>query len=250
MKTIVIILHTFVNAGQLISGILFFSVLITAIILFILSYLAKRVRKSNYRKIVRGHYSELMSHLALCETEKELEQVVEEVNRKKNLQEWLQDAYARHILIKELVTGVKSMSGTANMNICWLYTKMGLERNTLTRLKSKDWHIKAKAIQTLSYLGQKQHITRIYRLTNNNNELVRHEARIAVVKLTGFEGLRFLDIISHPITDWQQLHLLHELSKQNKTGFKDIGRWLNSPNPSVTEFALRLVECIPRLRFV
>lgn len=192
--------------------------------------------------MLRGHFSEVISMLAVSDTEEELTEILEGFIVAANKKGWMKDFYARHILIKELVQGAKSISGTGRNNICWFYNKMELELDTINRLKNKNWHIKAGAIQVLSYLDQKKHITKIYRFTNNKNELVSHEARMAVVKLTGFQGLRFLDIISYPISEWQQLHLMHELSKKDKTDLKDIGRWLQSKNDSVAEFALRLVE--------
>lgn len=94
----------------------------------------------------------------------------------------------------------------------------------------------------MSGLRQRKQITKIYRLTNHPDELVRNEARTAVVKLTGFEGLRFLDLITYPITAWEQLCLLHELSFHKAESFTQIDRWLNSKNNSVVEFALRLIE--------
>jgi hypothetical protein len=232
----------FVTPQQLLDGALLFCVVIAVIISFVLLYLVKRTKRAGYRKILREHFSDLISQLAICESEEEIKTVIEEISQRPDFRLWMNDSYARHILVKELVTGVKSVSGSSRENICSFYTKMNLEADTLNRLKNNDWHVKAKAIQVLSHLEQKKHITRIYRLTNSKNELVRHEARIAVVKLTGFDGLRFLDIISYPITEWQQLHLLHELSKQDKTDFTAIDKWLHSSNQSVAEFALRLVE--------
>ena len=152
------------------------------------------------------------------------------------------DGFARKVLITELLKTARSMSGSAASNVCWFYAQADLDKDSLDRLQYGAWHVKARAIQELSGLRQRKQITKIYRLTNHPDELVRNEARTAVVKLTGFEGLRFLDVITYPITAWEQLCLLHELSFHKAESFTQIDRWLNSNNNSVVEFALRLVE--------
>lgn len=236
------LLYSFVQPWQLIAGVFVFMALIAGMLSYTFLYLFKRYRRSAYKNGLRHKYQDLISFLAISENEEELKEFISSHAVKSNLDAWLKESYARHILIKELVIAAKSMNGIAYKNLCWFYAEMGLEKDTLEKLKSHEWHIKAKAIQTLSHLGQKQFIARIYRFTNSNNEFVRHEARIAVVKLTGFEGLRFLDVISYPLTEWQQIHLLHELSKEKSISSKDVDRWLQSANHSVAEFALRLVE--------
>ncbi len=236
------LLYTFVQPWQLVAGVFVFMALIAGMLTYTFLYLMKRFRRRVHRDELRHKYQDLISFLAISEYEEELKEFISSQVVKANLDPWLKESYARHILIKELVIAAKSMNGVAYKNLCWFYNEIGLEKDTLERLKSHEWHVKAKAIQTLAHLGQKQFTARIYRFTNSNNEFVRHEARIAVVELTGFEGLRFLDVISYPLTEWQQLHLLHELSKEKNISTKDVDRWLQSANHSVVEFALRLIE--------
>ena len=90
-------------------------------------------------------------------------------------------------------------------------------------------------------MNQKDCLLKIYKLTNHKNELVRMEAQSAVINFSGFEGLRFLDIISYPLLPWQQLKLLDQLSKIPAESFTGIENWLGSGNDSVVMFALRLV---------
>jgi HEAT repeat protein len=84
---------------------------------------------------------------------------------------------------------------------------------------------------------------------NHKNFLVRREAQIAIVKLTGFEGLEFLNVINHPISEWQQLRLIQELSGHASEKFGNISLWLQSRNESVINFALRLVEIYQQYDF-
>lgn len=123
-----------------------------------------------------------------------------------------------------------------------LYLQLGLDKNALHLLESKKWHLRAYAIQQIGTMELKAHLTKIYRYTNSKNELVSIEAQIAVLNLLGFEGLRFLDIISYPLSEWQQIRLLKELSTVPQVQLTGIDKWLNSSNPSVVIFALKLAR--------
>lgn len=240
--TYLYLIDAIVQPIHLLIGMFVFVAIIAGIVFFILLYLIRRTAKSIRRKNLRQSYSENISELAVCESSEDLELLLGQPETQQLLRLIGQDVFARRVLITELLKTVKSMSGSAADNVCWFYTQAGLEKDSLLRLQNGAWHIKARAIQELSGLRQHKHIPKIYRYTNNANELVRSEARTAVVKLTGFEGLRFLDVISYPLTEWEQLCLLHELSLHSNRSFAKLGDWLQSENHSVTEFALRLIE--------
>ena len=236
------LLDVAVQPWHLLLGMFFFILVIAAVILFILLYLVRRGRRTALRLQLRELYSELISELAVCETEDELYALMQQPSTKEILYRLLGDGFARKVLITELLKTARRMSGSAASNVCWFYAQADLDKDSLDRLQHGAWHVKARAIQELSGLRQRKQITKIYRLTNHPDELVRNEARTAVVKLTGFEGLRFLDVITYPITAWEQLCLLHELSFHKAETYTQIDRWLNSNNNSVVEFALRLIE--------
>jgi hypothetical protein len=67
------------------------------------------------------------------------------------------------------------------------------------------------------------------------------EAQSAIVQLYGFEGLRFLDIIDTPLSEWQQITLLRLLARTPGIQPEKIANWLGSRNDSVRIFALKLV---------
>jgi hypothetical protein len=150
----------------------------------------------------------------------------------------------RQFVIDELVACKKNFTGLAAKNIVALYEELGLKPHSFKKLGSRQWHIKAKGIQELYLMDQSDTLTRIYKNTNNKHELVRMEAQIGVLHLTGFDGLRFLDVISYPITEWQQLKLLEQLkhSKLTDKVGAAIPRWLQSPNSTVAQFALKLAD--------
>jgi hypothetical protein len=154
----------------------------------------------------------------------------------------LGNQHFRTVLTTELLNAKKNVSGTSAENLKMLYLQLNLHQYALARLKNYRWYVKAQAIQELSVMGLKENVTKIYRLTNNANELVRVEAQFAVVKFYGFEGLRCLDMVTYPITEWQQIKLLHELSHIPPENFSGIDKWLRSDNKTVIAFALKLVR--------
>jgi hypothetical protein len=195
-------------------------------------------RRSKYKKW--KNIADLLVRDAIFSENEDLESVQFPVNHRTEV--LLKDSRFRKILTKELLLAKKNMSGTAGLFLQKLYLQLQLDQYALKNLLSNKWHIKAKAIQDLGIMGLKEYLPKIYRHTNNRNELIRMEAQIAVIKLTGFEGLRFLDVVSYQITDWQQIKLLNELSYLPANNFSGIEKWLLSKNDSVVIFALKLVK--------
>jgi hypothetical protein len=147
----------------------------------------------------------------------------------------------RECLIEKLVIAKKNLTGDAAAAVVKLYRQFGLNKDSEKKLTSLKWHIKARGIQELAWMDQKDQLSRIYRHTNNPNEFIRMEAQLAIVQLYGMDGLRFLDVVSEPISEWQQIKLLALLPRKTGEPVKGICRWLQSPNPSVIAFSLKLV---------
>ena len=151
------------------------------------------------------------------------------------------NAHFRKLLIDEIMSVKKNMSGTASENLQKLFLQLKLEKYALKSLKSRKWYVKAKAIQELTVMEIGEFVALLYPYTNDQNEHVRMEAQNALVQFNGFDGLRFLDIVSYPISDWQQIKLLQKLSVVPPANI-DLDGWLKSENSSVVVFALKLAR--------
>jgi hypothetical protein len=218
-----------------------FMVIVLAIFLFIVYYLQQKRNLAKTKIHLRGVFSDLISEISLCESLEEKEAVIAKPDVQAIFAKWLTQKTGRKILIRELVKSKDSLTGDAAQNLRWLYEKLKLDHDSYQLLKSKQWHLKAKGIQQLAEMQQTKYLLKIYRDTNSKNPFVRTEAQIAVVKLTGFKGLRFLNIVSHPITEWQQLCLIDQLKEQDIEP-EMIRAWLTSKNETVVKLALRFVE--------
>jgi hypothetical protein len=210
------------------------------LILFILvSMYVKIHRNSKYQKW------KLMADLLIRKAifaEEEADGAEIHVPTTSRFKKLLKNQYFRKVLINELINAKNAVSGSSADNLTQLYRQLNLQEFALIQLKNDKWYVKAPVIQELSIMGIKEHLTKVYRYTNNANELLRMEAQVAIVRFSGFEGLRFLDLVSYPISEWQQIKLLHELDQIPAENFSGIEKWIRSPNKTVVSFALKLAR--------
>lgn len=162
----------------------------------------------------------------------------------------MQQKFNRGVMANALVTARKSVSGKAGQAVIHLYEQLGLPADAAKRLRSRQWHIRAGAVQELSIMQQKTYWKQIYKLTNHANEHLRREAQAGVVRLLGFSGLRFLRVTTHYLTEWQQINLLHLLRDIPVHDFQGMDRWLLSQNPSVIVFTLKLATKFRRYELI
>lgn len=215
-----------------------FATVVLIMLLFILLFLRQYHHRQKRKVQLRSLFSDLIAGIAICESEEECKETLHPFLDSQKPR--LQKHFTRRILLREIVKTKDSVSGIAAENLQWLYETLKLDIDSLQRFSSGKWYRKASAIQHLAEMQQSKHLVKIYRETNNANTFIRTEAQIAVVKLTGFKGLRFLNIITYPISQWQQLSLIHHL-QQSEPDAAQISPWLSSKNDTVVAFALRLV---------
>ncbi len=202
-------------------------------------YLYLFFKKRNYffQERVRKHLEPLISYIIMEETTEGLE-------IPRNVVTILKNPFAIQFTIDEIISCKKNFSGIVALQLVELYERLGLKKYSLNKIKNKRWYVKARGIQELYLMEQKEHLKTIYHNTNSKNEFVRMEAQTGVIHLTGFPGLRFLDVISYPITEWQQLKLLEQLRQfPDKEDISEkIPNWLLSKNATVVVFVLKLVD--------
>ena len=218
------------------KGVEIMSVCILLIVAMIYIQTIAKKRLFFHTERIKSNIEVWISHIILEET-------IEGIEIPKKFFRLLNDPKARQVAIDELIKCKKNFSGAVADNIIALYNKLGLREDSLLKMKNKrKWYLQARGIQELYLMDQKDLLTKIYRETNSKHEFVRSEAQIAVIHLTGFNGLRFLDVITYPLTLWQQIKLLEQLKLfGKKEDLSDrIPKWLLSKNETVVVFALRL----------
>ncbi len=229
----------YLNPDYLINGvaILAFSFFLIVAIIYYTLYIKKR------RFVFTN---KIQQELEIWVTQAILDENVEgsKYNIPKKFLTNLKTSLAKQFVIDELIKTKKNLTGTASKNIIALYLELGLKKSSLKKIETSKWSIKAKGIHELYSMEQFDCFELIYKLTNSNNEFVRMEAQIGVINLTGFDGLRFLDDISFPLTGWQQIKLLDQLksSDDREELSSKIPHWLISKNDTVIILALKLAD--------
>ncbi|MHB1178236.1 MAG: HEAT repeat domain-containing protein [Daejeonella sp.] len=232
------------------SGISFFGliaaifwVLILFLCLFILNYLYE----VNQRETKHGRWKfisdTLIRNAIFLEEDGDLMAGdVEGMHIPGRLKKLLPNPYFRKIITAELLAAKQNMSGTAATNLKKLFSQLKLDDQALIMLNSNSWHIKAAGIQQLGIMEMLDHSDKIVKLVNHKRQLIRVEAQNTLIEFFGFEGLRFLDEATYPISEWQQIRILKELSQMPSENFTGIDKWLKSANDSVVIFALKLAK--------
>lgn len=240
------LLHVVIPNELLEIATILLSFVVISVIVVILFSLLKKAKLKQQQLYFKKIFNDLISEIAICETEEELNVAFSNETYQEIFEQYQLKPLDRNFLIDELATTCKEFNGVTRANIHWLFQKTTLRRDLLENLKDKHWYIVAKTVQQIAYLQLKDMLPHIFLLANHNNDLVRMEAQVATVKLVGFNGLRFLNVINYPISEWQQLRLIQELSEHPVNRFDAIENWLKSNNNSVVEFALRLVSIYQR----
>ena len=214
-------------------------VLIVMIILLIIAiYAFLNDKKKKYFKLVliRTKLEPLISQFIIDEspaTEAQLEE----------LSVIIDTSLARQYMIEELIRSKQNHTGEVAERIVTIYIGLDLKKYSLQKIDQKNkWYVIARGLQELYMMEQHDAYEEINNFSNASNEYVRNEAQIGMIHLTGFKGLDFLEKVSYPITDWQQLKLLEQLKRfPKKEDFSfNIPKWMRSENNSVVVFALKL----------
>lgn len=220
-----------------------FIAIIAVILLMTSVLLRKRRKKFRIEQEVQSVFDEWLSQL-----------LIEDLPHDTTFEtpEWLvrspKNRIARQYAIDQLISTHKNLIGLASRNIIWLYEKTGLKEDSITKFHSRTWHTKARGIYELYMLEQQDMQHALSQHTNHRNAYVRMEAQTAVLAFAGFEGLVFLDTLTRPLNDWQQLKLLEQLTPLNPGNLDQLSTWLNAGNPDVVLFALKLTGLYQQLQ--
>lgn len=216
---------------------LFFVALIILILVTTHFRLATRRKHYLLEKKVQDFFDQWLGNMLMDDYSGDVRVEVPE-----ELKDIRKNAIARQYAIDQLINTKKNLIGIASRNVVYLYEQLGLKTSSLRKFNSSIWHKKAKGIYELYMMEQKDVKDRIHRYTNSSNEYVRVEAQTAVLAFSGFEGLTFLNTLTRPMNNWQQIKLLEQLEPLDPGHLEALENWLMSRNNSVVIFALKLAD--------
>jgi hypothetical protein len=147
----------------------------------------------------------------------------------------------KQLIIDEIIKAKNNFKGTASQNLVQLYCRLSLDVFSLNKLQHKSWSAITSGIHELAAMEQITHLPAIKKLVHHPNDHVRIEAQCALVQLAGYEGLRFLDDLKYPLTEWHQLKLIDHLSKVEPVESIEFFRWLYSANDTIIILLLKTI---------
>lgn len=219
--------------------VLFFSIIF---IIIYLKYLRSLLRKNDLLKIKieKEYEASVINYLYAGNEAEEIsaeqQAIIDEL--KSNISE----TFKRDILISTLLKLSYEISGEMAESIHKLYIETGLIDYSLSKLRNKKWNIIANGIRELTLFHVKEVQDQVKIHINHPKTEVRSAMQLYLVNLFHFEGLAFLNDITTPISEWDQIQLLEVLQLHKNQKVADIKSWLKSTNESVVLFALKLAK--------
>ena len=235
-----------INPNYLLIGIEIFVVIFIVVIILIYTTLYYKKRIYFFSKKIQEELEVWVMQAILDDLEPG-----EHFNIPKSFFRTIKSRVAKQFVIDELIKTKKNLTDSASNNIIELYLQLDLKKVSLDKINHRKWYIRAKGIHELYFMQQMDTLSIIYENTNSKNEFVRMEAQNGMINMTGFDGLRFLDIVSYPITEWQQIKLLDQLKMREEDGYlaMHIPKWFLSKNDTVMIFALKLAGVYQQFAF-
>ena len=240
-----IIVNFFFNAPVFIKItvllIIGFILAITILIIY-LKHIRRRLRnKERIQATYRKKYeSELISYLYSGDGDGKINS--EQQGIINYLKKCSHNPLKRKILVSTLLKLRNEISGEVADAIQNLYYQIGLENHAAKKLKNKKWNKIAKGILELTQFEIKEVHDEIILHINHPRGEVRKEVQMYLVKIFYFDGLEFLNVIEHYLSEWDQIQLIETLQKFENQQIPDINPWLKSTNDSVVLFAIKLAK--------
>ncbi len=149
--------------------------------------------------------------------------------------------FNRKILINQMIDLSINLSGDAKVKLRELYLHLDLDKDSVNKARSSKWHIKIKGFKELAFMNISEANETIRKALKSDNEILRMEAQLALVRLNEHDPFKFLDDLQKPFTLWEQLNV-HELITFHNLPIPDFSRWANSPNKTIVIFSLRMIQ--------
>ncbi len=151
----------------------------------------------------------------------------------------IKHAFNREIFINELLSLHNNLFGESAKRLGDLYFNLELYKDSLKKIDSRQWAVKAKGFRELAQMDVKDAGRKIEKYVNSHNNILRIESQIAMVRLNEDNPLFFFDDLKHELSEWEQINILDALL-YHKINIDSFERWMNNPNDSVVIFAIKM----------
>lgn len=227
------------EADLFISLALILLALSIALILFIL---LSRLYKSHFLKKqnrIQEKYREIIYSLSVEEkdhVEASLNFSLIQIKKIKR------SAFHQQILIDELIHIRKNVVGTSAENVYNIYIKLNLHTNSLKKLKSMSWVTRARGIRELAEMHHQQAIPFIQPLLSANQQTIREESILALIRLSDEGEFNFINDYKREITPWMEINIHKHLATLDVRKLPCFSRWFQHPNSGVSSFSVKMAR--------
>jgi hypothetical protein len=124
-----------------------------------------------------------------------------------------------------------------------LYIDLQLDKVSVRKLDKWSWNKKIQGIRELSHMRVKSENQRIISFQQKNNDILRIESQLGLIKLLPFVPFAFLDSQEKPFTVWEQINAF-DLIRKKRIEIPEFHLWLDHWNDSVVMFCLDMIRVL------
>lgn len=217
------------------------------IVLFVMLIGFSRFQKNRKNEIERRNAKHIEDTLFAIAFDN---QTLEELKQKKDFKKkWRKKLYRQQFLA-ELIKLHRLYGGEIALKLQQFYRFSGLLHLSYEKIRSQKWYLKCDGIQELSEMEIKRAAPIIRKYTTSENDTLKMVAIIEFLHLFGLEGITLLKDYDQPLNDWIQLNLLESIKEKQIEHVPDFGYLLESQNPSVIVFGLRLITLFQQHKYL
>lgn len=220
-------------------------VFFAAALLFVAFILLSRLSKNNRQRretILRNYFQRTLNAMVIMETTSAVPASSHHFKLDTLRTLAGQSSLARQVMVNQLVSVKKSISGSSSRILEQLYTELDLHTYSLRKIKHGSWQKKAQGIRELAELRYQPAIAIIRKFIVSRNRTLREESLLALVRLNEDEPLSFLDDYTGTITPWMRINIHYHLSKSDARKLPQFSRWFSSCNLDVVLFSLSMAR--------
>jgi len=169
------------------------------------------------------------------------EYLFDEETAKPEMLEKIRSPKDKQELIDEIMQLYANLSGEISNKLRELYIDLGLDNESVTKTQSHQWHVRAKGFRELAQMNIKTVNEEIEKCLNSDNDILRMEAQLAMIRLNYEDPFSFLNKLQKPFSSWEQLHV-YEMITRHQIQVPEFSDWLNSMNESIVVFCIRMIR--------
>ncbi len=210
-----------------------FFFIINILVVFII--LNSTIRRKNYKERFEKIYSKMYEEVLLAYMFGSIDWDIVKLKLKRNNKK-----ANRKLLISVLMNFKSNFKGELEHFIPEIYTKLGLQNDSLKLANSYYNHKKVRGIIELIHLYPEGAKDIVKTLINDPNDYVRAEAQTAYIRLHQDTPFNFFYNLERPFTRWTQLSAFN-LIRLHQLPVPSFGQFLDFKHFNIKNFSLRMI---------